>query len=348
MKHIKFPSIEQFRNVVKDITSSSRYVGYDEVEHKDIFDESLPLPTITFNGTVKLHGTNAGITYSEESGLYMQNRERIITIEKDNAGFAFFMESRKPIVENMIKEIIDTHNKTEGYITIFGEFCGGSIQKGTSLNSLPKMFVIFGLTYKPYIEDSAIEWLDINLLKSIPELNIYNINDFQTYSIDIDFNNPRSALESLNALTLAVEEECPVGKALGSLGVGEGIVWSADYKGSKLSFKIKGEKHSKTKVKKIDTTNSKDEEKRIIFANHATPAWRLEQAWQNTFGINNEKMQPQMKELGTFLKLVQSDVIKEEMDMLLELDLEPKMVNRYISKIARDWFISQLDELSGI
>ena len=65
----RFPSIEQFRSVVKQVKDTSSYVGQDG-EGKPIFDYTRPLPTITFTGTVKLHGTNAAIGYSKQDGLW--------------------------------------------------------------------------------------------------------------------------------------------------------------------------------------------------------------------------------------------------------------------------------------
>ena len=50
-----------------------------------------------------------------------------------------------------------------------------------------------------------------------------------------------------------------------------------------------------------------------------------------------------MKETGTFLRFVINDVIKEESDIMYEKGLEPKDVNSMISKIARTWFIEQLN-----
>ncbi len=62
------------------------------------------------------------------------------------------------------------------------------------------------------------------------------------------------------------------------------------------------------------------------------------------FGIGNEIMEPSVKEMGNFLRKVNADVLKEESDILAELDLEPKQVNSAVSKIARLWFQDKLDK----
>jgi len=77
-KHISFPSIEQFRHVVASVNRQANYVGAD-VNGDAIYDPNLPKPVLTFKGTVKLHGTNAGVCYNNEDGFWIQSRENIIT-----------------------------------------------------------------------------------------------------------------------------------------------------------------------------------------------------------------------------------------------------------------------------
>ena len=59
-----------------------------------MFDISKEKPTLTFNGTIKLHGTCASICYNDYN-MWVQSRKQIITPLKDNAGFAFFVESKE-------------------------------------------------------------------------------------------------------------------------------------------------------------------------------------------------------------------------------------------------------------
>jgi hypothetical protein len=82
-KMIKFPSIEQFRTVVSNVNRHFNFVGLDE-NGDTIYDPTLSKPVITFKGTVKLHGTNAGVSfdygYDENSSeFWAQSRENIIT-----------------------------------------------------------------------------------------------------------------------------------------------------------------------------------------------------------------------------------------------------------------------------
>ena len=52
---IKYPSIEQARGVVKQITERACYIGKDE-DGKAIFDYLKPKPKLTFTTSEKIHG----------------------------------------------------------------------------------------------------------------------------------------------------------------------------------------------------------------------------------------------------------------------------------------------------
>ena len=152
-KMIKFPSIDQFRTVVSNINRQYNFVGLDE-NGEAIYDPSLPKPTLKFKGTVKLHGTNAGVSFNEESGMWAQSRENIITPEHDNAGFAFFAHSHETEFLRMFfdvatKENIDVDKNT---ISIYGEWVGKGIQKGVGISNIEKSFFIFGVKITPHTE----------------------------------------------------------------------------------------------------------------------------------------------------------------------------------------------------
>ena len=105
---IKYPSINQWRNLVKDVNERACYVGKDE-EGNPIFDYLKPKPTLTFEITEKIHGCNAGVSYSNQDGIWYQSRENVITVEKDNMGFAFFCEQRKEVLIKMINELAEDY-----------------------------------------------------------------------------------------------------------------------------------------------------------------------------------------------------------------------------------------------
>lgn len=334
---ITFPEIGQFRQIIKLVTDNTRYSGKD-VNGDAIYDASKRLPTLRFTGTVKLHGTNAGVTLTKDGDMYPQSRENVISVEKDNAGFAFFVESNKEVFKDFFKTL---DIRDADYITIFGEWAGGNIQKGVAINGLPKMFVVFAVKLSYDDESKTNYFLTNEETKHLKnsDAKIYNVLDFENYTIDIDFENPHLAQNKLIELTQAVEDECPVGKAFGNIGTGEGIVWKCDTERGTIRFKVKGEKHSSSKVKTLAPVNTEKVNSIKEFAEYAVTESRLEQGIEKVFTSVNEQMD--IKKMGDFLKWITNDVIKEEMDTLKDNGLEPKEVTSAVSNIARKWFLDK-------
>lgn len=203
-----FPEIKEFRSAIHEVSYRARYIGRDE-NGDPIHDETIPLPTLKYRGTVKLHGTNAGIVYRHDGEKYVQtsqSRTSILTPKDDNMGFACYVY-RLDLAKifNTIFELRTEENPT---IRIYGEWCGKGIQKGVAINKLDKMFVIFAIKI-------GEKWLNSDVVKTIkdPEQRIFNINDFQTFEIEIDFNDPKTAADKMGKMVEEVEKECPVGKA---------------------------------------------------------------------------------------------------------------------------------------
>lgn len=340
-KMITFPEIGQFRQIIKLVNDNTRYSGRDE-NGDAIFDASKVLPTLTFSGTVKLHGTNAGVTLTKTGEMYAQSRENVITIEKDNAGFAFFVESNKESFKKLFKTL---DIRDADYLTIFGEWCGGNIQKNVAINGLPKMFVIFAVKLSFDDEQKANYFLTDDETKHLKNVDsrIYNILDFEQFKIDIDFQNPQLIQNKLIELTNDVEVECPVGKAFGNIGVGEGIVWKCDTPKGTLRFKVKGEKHSSSKVKHLAPVNTEKVNSIKEFAEYVVTESRLNQAIEKVFTSVNQPID--IKKMGDFLKWINNDVMKEEIDTLNDNGLEPKDVNGVISNLARTWFLDKWNNL---
>jgi hypothetical protein len=153
--------------------------------------------------------------------------------------------------------------------------------------------------------------------------------------MDIDFNQPELVQNKLSELTLAVEAECPVAKAFGFSGVGEGIVWSCEYKGVVHRFKVKGEKHSSSKVKTLASVDVEKINSIKEFVEYAVSESRFNQGLEKTFP-NNEPVD--VKKMGALMKWIVDDIIKEEMDTMVSNKLEPKDVGKYVSAKVREMF----------
>ena len=350
----KFPSIEHFRIIVQTVRNHTAYVGVDE-NGDAIFDETIPKPTIRFKGTVKLHGTNYGTSYNDIDGIWYQSKDAIITPQNDNAGAAFMAETNKEGWMKLINQIKEENklDLTKNTVTIYAEWAGKRIQKGVGICQLEQSAFIIGVKITPFEDENAEKkapayWVDSTNLRS-PEHRIYNIDDYETFEIDIDFNDPQSAQDKIIDMTIAVENECPVAKAFGFPNtIGEGIVFVGEHNGHRYVFKSKGEKHSKaSKVKVIKPADDERTNKLIELAQKVCVGWRLEQMLTETFDLLNDGQLTRQK-LGDYIKAVIADVVKEESDIIVAYGFEIKDVSKYISEIARDYFFQKEKEFIGI
>lgn len=342
-KHISYPKIAQFRNVVSNINREITFVRLDE-DGNAIYNPSVKKPTLTFKGTVKIHGTNASVCFNSENGFWAQSRQNIITVENDNAGFAFFAESHKAELCSLLDKLINENQiDTKIYtVSIYGEWAGKGIQKGVGISQLDKAFYVFGAKVsKTQDEEFNAYWVDSKNIRNA-ECRIFNVEDYETYSIDVDFNTPQLAQQKLVEITEKVESECPISKAFGvANGTGEGVVWSTKYRGAVHRFKVKGEKHSVTKVKTLASVDTEKLKSVYEFVAYSVTMNRLDQAIDNTFG--NEDIN--IKKLGDVIRWVIKDITEEEIDVMNDNGLEPRDVNRTISDKVRSLFFEKLNQL---
>ena len=343
---INFPSIEQFRNVIKNVQHRARWAGTDE-NGEPIFKRGVILPTLKFLGTVKCHGTNSAVVLEKEDGeLWFQSRNNVITPESDNAGFARYMAEQ--VGEKVLRDQINGYRYLFGIdkneqIAVFGEWCGKGIQKGVAISEVDKMFIVFAIRVG-VVENC--EWFgrdELSLFK-LKEKRIFNIMDFPTFEMDIDFENPHLAQNELIKLTEEVERECPVGKAFGVSGTGEGIVWTCqddNYRGGNFLFKVKGEAHSASKVKTLAAVDVE----RINNINELVDSLVTEQRLnQGIEYLKEQHLEIDNKNMGPFLKWVAGDCMKEDKDTIVENGFEPKDIGKAISNKARVWFLRYVEE----
>ncbi|UJR36396.1 hypothetical protein I4U23_029119 [Adineta vaga] len=351
---ISYPETEQFRHVITEVTRRTRPT--EEDYHK-------PLPVLKFIGTVKLHGTNSGVGYQKDAGHWLQSRNNVLTLQKDNAGFAQYME---PIADRFFNEFVLPQSPAiqEQYeqgrkIIIYGEWCGGNIQKGVAITGLPKMFVIFKIRVRDetkftlqeaaQAEDDVQEkstahsfWLEPKDWSHIKwhEKLIYNIFDFPIYEIEIDFQEPKLSQNKLVEITEAVEKECPVGKYFEKTGIGEGVVWTewAQTRGD-LRFKVKGEEHSVSKVKTLAPVDTEKLATVNEFINYACTENRMRQGLEY---LREQQLTTEMKNIGTWMKWLVGDILKEEKDTIEASNIDVKDITRAIPNKAKPWYQQQL------
>jgi hypothetical protein len=279
---------------------------------------------LKFHGTIKLHGTNSGVVKYSDGRLEFQSRERVLSLEEDNAGFMATMMSKD-------LEFLFSGFTPKEYVAVYGEWCGGNIQKSVAINGLNKMFVIFGIM----VDDV---WVELPKHLYDNENGIYNILQFQTCEVEIDFNHPELIQNKIIEMTIAVEESCPVGKFFNKEGIGEGIVFTC-ITNQELKFKSKGEKHSASKVKTLNPIDVEAMASINEFVELAVTENRLK---QGISFFNENNIEVDAKNTGQFLGWIVRDVLKEEKDTLEASGLDEKKVKNAIVTKARIWFLNSI------
>jgi hypothetical protein len=141
---------------------------------------------VDFTGTVKVHGTNITVVFRNDgSPPQIQSRNRVITSESaatDNSGAAAFLT---PWLGKLREEVERAPGKQYAAwkeIMIAGEFAGRGIQKGVGVSGLERFYVIFGLRLDALWMPPSV-WREIG----VEEGRIFNILDFQTFKVTVDF-----------------------------------------------------------------------------------------------------------------------------------------------------------------
>lgn len=333
----KFSSIDQLKGVVKAVR-----------DHCNKYQK--PLPKLKFTGSVKLHGTNAAIV-SQPDGqggdTHFQSRERILSITSDNAGFCMFGERIRQngdldkLMCNVLLKYPESVNKT---IAVYGEWAGPGVQSGVGISMIPnKKFFVFNISIIDD-EDNKIELSPEQIREVMHRTDdIRCIYDFKTWEIEIDFNTPNLVQNQLVEWTLQVEEECPVAEAFGFSGIGEGIVWwnhELD-----LKFKVKGEKHSSSKVKTVKQIAAVDIERMNSaqeFVDSVVSENRLNQGLSKMGELG---LEIDIKNTGAYIRWVVQDGLKEENDVIVASCFDIKELTPLMSAKAKNFWFEQLSKV---
>ena len=345
----RYTKIGKLSQLVKTLIQTAQFVGLDENE-EPIFNKNIKLPVIELYGTIKLHGTNAAVVQNPDGTLLFQGRNRYVTIEEDNAGFAFFADSKTAAFNEIINKL--RHNaglKDSDTVILYGEWAGKGIQKNVGVAELAKSFYIFDIAVVPETGLDDNYYLDMTTsdeLVSSPDNNIYNLWDnsrFPVFNVTMDLAQPKLTQNELVQYTDDVEKECPVAKYFGiNNGIGEGIVWRN--RARSVLAKIKGDKHAGkgNKVRKTATVDTAKVNSIIEFVEDYVSEERLQQCAAH---ILDTKGDLEAKQTGDFIRWMINDIISEESDTLANSGLEPKDVNSEIAKTSRIWFLNKTEEL---
>lgn len=320
----KFSSIGRFRNAFQSV-------------HRWANEFRKPLPEYNYIGTVKLHGTNAGVRRSASGKIQPQSRNRILGLDSDNYDFASFVHGR----EEAFRNLFDTHFNEGDDVTLYGEWVGQGVQNSVAISELERHFVLFNVKINGEYNELFYPLPDT---LQDNENGIYNIFQIPHYRFTIDFSNPNTVIDKINELTNEVEDCCPWGKFMGVEGVGEGLVWVPEEVPhiSDLWFKTKGGKHSgKGRVKgikaKIDPEKARNIQECVEIV---LPEWRLQQGIEY-LKENHFLIEP--SSTGEYLCWINKDIQKEELDTITANGLEWKDVVKVIQTRARNYLFDLID-----
>jgi len=351
MKFIDMGSIPHFKKTIKDVQTATR-VTYNEVLKRPNFDRNAKLPIIEVQATEKVHGTVMTISFNNLDDFWVQNKKTIITPNKDNFGCAFYAYHNKEAWTKIIMDLAYEYsiNLNICTISIGAEWAGANIQKLSAISGLEKKAFIFKYFKVSYIDGSKPSyWLETKANKiylDSKENEIYNLMNFPTISLEIDFSDTNKAEEIMTKYVNEIETSSKIGEYFGiKNNTGEGFVFTFVYKDELYKFKFKGTKHSESqgKIDLIEPVDEVEEQKKVDFVNNiACISWRLEQFYNETVQENGEKIE----NVGIYLRKVMNDIIKEESYTMIENGYEPTDIKPLVNQVAKSYYVSRLEENS--
>lgn len=357
--HYPFPKIPSFKNWWPSYEKSTRQRQHTEKDEKE------KPKSLRFLGSIKVHGTNAGLIHrGSDNIIYGQGRNRTMTLDAGNQfGFAeWYTDTQRNLALQYIFKWIREEFKVDSNqnIVLYGEFAGPDIQykpKNLAVKFLKnKSFFGFACQTKP-----EGRWLDLRKMGANIEnrdLDIYNTFQFQQFEITIELT-PEGILnagEELKKMAQQVQDECPIGKALGIPNkVGEGIVFATNSEegSSWMSnvFKAKGSLFSESKdddgpdpEHETKAKNSKETHRLKIqaFAKKHLTEHRMDKAWD---ALSETGQEIKLSFIPAFVEWLAHDVALEEKDAYEALQTKSfKEWKTFVGEVAVPYFKKVLEE----
>jgi hypothetical protein len=335
---VKFGKIVSFHNVAKQVQGAlenKNNTDQDWLPYSNAFDR-----VIHYRGKVKLHGMNGGILITKDQVL-TQSRKTFI-----NNGLALIVNDHRDYFLSLFPA-----DKGVDFIVIYGEWCGGDVQKGVALSKLKeKIFVIFSIQFGKqsamFDPESIHEYMTKNGQVLPPH---FYILPYHTDILEVNYNDlnvNQNVINEINNMVDLIDKEDPwVLKTFGVKGSGEGLVMYPlsfvenghivldNFFG--FLFKAKGEKHRsyvaeksvQVKATSVDSINS--------YVDLMVTDSRLEQGEKEIGGYQNQGS------IASFIKWLANDVKEEGKDELSASNLEWKDVNAAVTKRAREWWLNK-------
>ena len=293
MEFVPFPKIGRLCHAV----DSCKY-------YRDLPD------VLTYEGTVKLHGTNTAVVQDSPDGsIAVQSRNKFIEPnvpcrpKTDNCGSAAFVMARESEFKEIfaairsrtepavVAKLVVSGDRVELKLTqpvvLFGEFIGRGVQKGVGVSAFDPFLVLF---------DMVVGNRRVPFSEECDARGVRNVREFETWTLSVPRDGIEEATERADTIAERVGADCPVARSLGKPGKGEGVVWRCkDHPSSRLWFKSKCAEHS------VSASVPKGRGPAEEFADRFVTPARLRQAVDAGHTL-----------LGQFVRWVVDDVMTEE------------------------------------
>lgn len=319
----KFPSIRHFRDVVKE---------YNKVGIRR---------SVKCIGRPKIHGMNGSILFTE-NGFSVHTKETQVFGPGQSEGFYEWAVANVKTLDNYRARVLKAMPEVAYPFVVSGEWAGGNVQRKASTNGVEKFFCVFQVGNVREEEDNGVVGNHVQFM-GLPnpfltdeDNRLFDIRQFGQWTAFVDFARPEDAINLLADFTIAAEKDCPVSRALGKVSdQGEGIVWSCTESNDRhLFFKVKGKKHSSSKVRELVQVTPEQIESLVALVDYVCTENRMEQAFKEVQAKSKE-------DVGAFLRWVHLDIRKEEADTIAANGLEYKDLSARVGTKALDWFNSK-------
>ena len=332
----KWPKIQKFSDVVKHA-------------HK------YGVSSITYRAKIKLDGTNAGIRVIDSDKIIPQKRNS----DAGHSHFDFHTYTdlfvlKKKLVDTLKiyheQNNLDVQDVIQNFI-FYGEWAGKGIQKGWEESKRFYLFSFYDINEDRYHYDPGMINFLWNKLFMDTGYTPYIIPWINDQFHVVDFNSQKS-LESfstvLDETVSSVEKVDPLIESLyGRKTESEGLVWyphsitsDQTYLSNQLPswavnylFKSKTPKFSVNRVNHSKIIPEKPEGIDEFVQMFYTKA-RFEQVMESLEDFS-------MKNLGLFLRSVNTDIHEESVNELAETNFSWRDAANYGTSTAKSWFLSE-------
>ena len=315
---IPFPSIQHLRHLA------------DTLAH---FPDAPP--DLRYLGTVKLHGTNMGVSQARAGApVIAQSRNRLLSLEHDNRGTAEFVHERTDAFLRLFSAVRARAGAApDAPVMLFGELAGRKVQSGVGISEAEKFCALFCVKVGDRYED--LEWY-ADVLRDEPS-RIFNVLQFGRYEAVVRTADPLASEARLQELAEAVGRDCPAARFLGHPGRGEGIVWTcADVASERVWFKSKSAAYcAAVNAPKPPPPDTAELAKLAwdFAVTHVTEA-RLLQGLDHL--VESERAPDRPESIGPFVKWVVEDTLKEEGGALTAA--QARACRKEVASMAAAWF----------